>query len=76
MVNMTLALPEELHNLMKRHPDVKWSEVARQALWQKAAQLDHLDKILAKSKLTEKDVEELSRKVKREIARAHGLHPR
>jgi len=73
MVNMTLAVPDELHKLMKKHPEIKWSEVARMALWDKAEKLAYLDKVFSKSKLTKKDVIELSREIKREIARKHGL---
>ena len=76
MVNMTIAVPPELHQAMKKHNDIKWSEVARNALWDKARRLkalEEMDKILAKSTLTEKDAEEIGRKIKREIAKDHGL---
>ncbi len=36
MTNMTLALPTELIGIMKKYKDIKWSEVAREALWDKA----------------------------------------
>jgi predicted amidophosphoribosyltransferase len=32
MANMTISLPKELCEKMKRHPETKWSEVARKAL--------------------------------------------
>lgn len=73
MTNMTLAIPEELHKLMRKHIEVKWSEVARQALWSKATKLELVDKILSKSKLKEEDAEKIGRKIKREIAKKHGL---
>ena len=73
MTNMTLAIPEELIELMKKHKVIKWSEVARQALWEKARKLELMDKIVAKSKLTEEDAIEIGRKVNKEIARRHGL---
>ena len=28
---VTLAVPEELHEIMRRHPEIKWSEIARKA---------------------------------------------
>ena len=40
MVNMTLAIPDKLHSVMKKHSDVKWTEVARQAIVKKAALLE------------------------------------
>ncbi|MFH0715147.1 MAG: hypothetical protein V1847_05325 [Candidatus Diapherotrites archaeon] len=39
MPNMTLAIPLETHKTMKRHPEIKWTEVARQAIEQKAKKL-------------------------------------
>jgi metal-responsive CopG/Arc/MetJ family transcriptional regulator len=32
MVNITISIPEELSKKMKRHSEVKWSEVVRKAL--------------------------------------------
>lgn len=73
MTNMTLALPEELHKLMQKYKEIRWSEVARQAMWEKAKKLELMDKLLAKSKLTEKDALELGRKIRHGIAKRHGL---
>jgi len=73
MVNMTLAIPEDLHKIMKEHSQIKWSEVARKAIQEQARKLELMDKILAKSTFTEKDAEEIGKKVKKEIARRHRL---
>lgn len=73
MTNMTLAIPEDLHEIMKKHKEIKWSEIARQALWDQARKLELMDKLLAKSKLTEEDALEIGRKINRGIARRHGL---
>lgn len=73
MTNMTLAVPAELHNIMKKHQEIKWSEVARQAMWEQARKLEIMDKILSKSKLTEADVKKIGKKVKQAIAKKHGL---
>ena len=40
MVNMTLAIPEELHKTMKQHPEIKWTEVVRFAIKKKAVMLE------------------------------------
>lgn len=40
MVNMTMAIPEELHKKMKGHPEIKWTEVARQAIEKKAREVE------------------------------------
>ena len=73
MTNMTLAVPKELHGIMKKHKDIKWSEVAREAIWQKARKIELMDKLLAKSELTEKDALEIGRRVNKNIARKHCL---
>ena len=70
---MTLAIPEDLHQLMKKHDEIKWSEIARKAIWEHAQKLEVMDKILSKSKLTEKDILELGRKVNKGIAKRHGI---
>ena len=40
MVNMTLAVPQELHKIMKKHAEIRWSEVARQAIAKKASEIE------------------------------------
>ena len=39
MTNMTISIPDHIHKIMKNHPDIKWSEIARQGIVQKAATL-------------------------------------
>ncbi len=65
MVNVTLAVPDELRRIMKGHPEIKWSEVARQAMWEYARKLELLDDIAKKSRLTEKGALEIDRTVKK-----------
>ena len=73
MTNMTLAVPEDLHEIMRKYDTIKWSEIARQALWNQARKLELMDKLLAKSKLTEEDALEIGRKINKGIAKKHGL---
>ena len=35
MPNMTLSIPKPLHDQMRKHPEFKWSEVARKAIAEK-----------------------------------------
>ncbi len=67
MVNMTLAVPKELHDIVKRHPEIKWSEVARRAMWEYARKLELLDQIASKSRLTEPEVLVADQAVKRKL---------
>ena len=32
MANITMSVTKELHSKMQKHPEFKWSEVARQAI--------------------------------------------
>jgi hypothetical protein len=68
MPNVTLAVPEELHKIMKKHPEIKWTEIARNAMKQYATRLQVLEDITSKSKLSEKDAEEIGDSVKRDLA--------
>ena len=68
MVNVTFAVPEELHEIMRRHPEIKWSEIARKAMWEYAQKLELMERITSESRLSEKDVLELDKKVKAEVS--------
>jgi len=70
MVNMTLAVPEDLNKVMKKHVEIKWSEIARRALWEHARKLELMEKLVAKSRLTKEDALEIGEKIKT------GLHKR
>ena len=64
MPNITLSIPEELHNFVKKHSEIKWSEIARRAMWLQANKLKLMDTLADKSKLTVRDIEELDHKIK------------
>lgn len=67
MANITLSVPEEMFLEMKKHKEMKWSEVAREAIARKLAELKAVNKILSKSRITEKDAEEIGHRIKHEI---------
>ena len=69
MVSITLAVPQELKTEMDRHPEMNWSEVARQAIRERVVLLHKMDKLLAKSRLTESDALDLGRKVNQGVAK-------
>jgi len=73
MGNITLSLPDELLKKMRAINDIKWSEVARRAIQQRIDDLETLERIASKSKLTVKDAKEISDKIKKGIAERHGL---
>ncbi|PIN75127.1 hypothetical protein COV18_05035 [Candidatus Woesearchaeota archaeon CG10_big_fil_rev_8_21_14_0_10_37_12] len=69
MVSITLAVPEEMKSEMDNHPEMNWSEVARQAIRERLIILKKMDEIVSKSKLTEKDALELGRKINKVVAK-------
>jgi hypothetical protein len=71
VVNVTFAVPDELHEIMRRHPEIRWSEIARKAMWEYARRLDLMERIVSKSQLSEKDVFELEKKVKAGLRRKY-----
>lgn len=73
MVNITLTIPEDLRDMLKKHREVNWSAVIRKALQEHLRKVKIAEEIASKSKLTQKDVWEIEKKVKREIAKSHGL---
>lgn len=39
MAHITLSIPDELHEEMKKHPEIKWSEAAREGIRRQMSQL-------------------------------------
>ena len=68
MVNVTLAVPEDIYRVMKKRKEVNWSEVARQAIRSYAAKLEAMDRLAKNSGMTGKDSLELGRKINRGLA--------
>lgn len=69
MVNMTLSIPKELHEKMKGMSEIRWSEIARRAIEERINDLETMNRIASKSKLTKKDVDEISKKIKRSASK-------
>lgn len=74
MVNITIAVPEELKQLLDKHPEMNWSEVARQAWWQKARELELFNKLTKSSNISDKDVLDLAKTIKKGMAQWHDQH--
>lgn len=68
-VNMTLALPDELHEKMRRHPEIKWADVARRAFQQEIDKLEVLDMLLADSMMTDEKAVEWGRRLRHGAAK-------
>lgn len=72
MPNMTLAVDAETMREIRAHPEIRWSEVARQAFQHKLRELHALDAAFANSKLTQKDIDRLAREAKKRLMKRLG----
>lgn len=68
MANITVSVDDDLKQKMEQHPEINWSEVARQAFQEKLEDLELMEMIASESEFTEEDVEELSRKIDESVA--------
>ena len=71
MPNLTLSIPEELKKHMEEFKEINWSEVARQAIRQKALILEKMNKLFSKSALDEQDIEKYGRMIKKSVLKKH-----
>ena len=67
MGNMTLSVSPELEKKMEKHPEIRWSNVARQAFEKKIEELEWMDKMLKKSELAESDAEKIGNDIKKQV---------
>ncbi len=63
MAHITLSIPDEVYNEMKKHSEIKWSEIARQSIIEKT--------ILIKKSMHSKELRNLlSPETRKSIAQA------
>lgn len=65
MPSLTLAIPKELKTKMEHFSELNWSEVARKAIQEKIEVLEKMNRLLAKSKLTEEETLSFGRLIKK-----------
>jgi len=71
MANVSVSVSEEMKKKLDTFETVNWSAVARKAFAEELSKLELVDRLTAKSKATDKDIAELSSKIKRGIAKWH-----
>lgn len=69
MASIKLALDDETARWVKAHPEIRWSEVARQAIRRKLRELHALDAAFGASDLSRADIDGLTRGTKRRLLR-------
>ena len=72
MEEISIKIPDDLA-LMKQISDIDWSLLVGKLLRSKLEEISELKKIVAKSQLTEKDVEELSDKINKSLAKRYEI---
>jgi len=65
MPNVTVSVDDTLKEQMDDHPEINWSEVARQAIREKIHDLEVMEQLVEGSELTEEDVDELAAQIDR-----------
>ena len=69
MGTLSVSVPDDLRNKMVELDEINWSAVARKAFEEKVRQIEILNRIAGKSRLTEKDAAEISRKINKNMAK-------
>jgi hypothetical protein len=69
MVNITLAIPEELKKEMDCFMEINWSAVAREAFAEKVHDLQVLKHFKSKSTMTEEDALRMGRELNANLAK-------
>lgn len=64
MVKLSLSVPDDVKKIMDQHKDIQWEQIAQDYLWEYAKKVDLADKLTRGSKLTEKEAEDISAKIK------------
>lgn len=75
MPTITVRVDDGLKERMDRHPEINWSEVTRQAITEKTAgleRLERLEQLASPSHATEADVEEIAALVSETIAEQYA----
>jgi hypothetical protein len=63
MANLTLSIPKELKEAMKKFPEINWSEVARDSIKKKIAQLNFLKGFRIDSEISPEDALNLGKEI-------------
>ena len=63
MTNLTLSISNELKEMMENFPEINWSEVARDSIKKKIAQLNFLKGFRIDSEISPEDALNLGREI-------------
>ncbi|MFC4986310.1 hypothetical protein [Saliphagus infecundisoli] len=68
MPTVTVNVDDELKERMESHPEINWSEVARNAFEEKVEDFELMNRLTADSELTDEDVDEIAELIDSNVA--------
>ncbi|PSQ29770.1 hypothetical protein BRD09_05920 [Halobacteriales archaeon SW_10_68_16] len=68
MPTVTVNVDEALKAQMDDHPEINWSEVARNAFEEKIDDLEMMERLSSDSEFTEEDIDELAELIDTNVA--------
>lgn len=71
MKELTIQIPEEIGKVVTKHPEISWNQIISNTLWQYVKKMEFMDKLTAKSKLLNKDIEEISHTIKSSLGKRY-----
>lgn len=66
--NLTVTIEDELWCEMKSHPEIRWSSVMKEAAKEKLKALVLLEKLVKKTKLSEKEIEDFAVRLGKKVS--------
>ena len=63
MANLTLSIPNELKKMMENFPEINWSEVARDSIKKKIAQLNFMKGFRIDSEISPEEALSLGKEI-------------
>ena len=71
MANLTLSIPKELKDAMEKFPEINWSEVARDSIKKKIAQLNFLKGFHIDSDITPEDALKFGKEISEHLIKRY-----
>ena len=65
--NLTVTVEDDLWNEMKKHSEIRWSAVMKEAAKEKLQALAVLKKLVAKTSMSEKEIEKIALKLGKRV---------
>ena len=72
MVNITLAVPEELKKEMDQFNEINWSAIAREAIKKRILLLKQIREFTKDSELTEEDAIRIGKEINKRVSKKYN----